>query len=114
MRDIKCTRCGCDLPDYFDVWYEGPKDRSSTACSPFMDWEILCKRCAQPAPKPNDSTPVWQLVLRDMERRNEEGIKRYGVPLQPNNGRDMLMDAYEEALDLCAYLRGAIHERDGY
>lgn len=111
---ITCSRCKCDLSDYSLVGYDGPKDRSITSCNPFSEWETLCKRCEQPEPKKNDSTPVWHLVLKDMERRNEEGIKRYGVPLQANNGRDMLMDAYEEALDLCAYLRGAIRERDGY
>ena len=38
---------------------------------------------------------------------------KYGVGLQPHNGRDVLRDAYEEALDLCVYLRQAIFERDG-
>jgi hypothetical protein len=32
--------------------------------------------------------------------------------LQPHNGRDCLMDAYQEALDLAMYLRQAIFERD--
>ena len=34
-------------------------------------------------------------------------------PLQAFNGRDSLKDAYEEALDLCVYLRTAIYEKDG-
>ena len=29
------------------------------------------------------------------------------------NGRDALLDAYEEAIDLCMYLKQAIVERDG-
>jgi hypothetical protein len=29
-----------------------------------------------------------------------------------NNGRDALLDAYEEALDLACYLKQAILERD--
>ena len=33
--------------------------------------------------------------------------------LQAFNGRDALRDAYEEALDLCQYLRQALYERDG-
>ena len=49
----------------------------------------------------------------DMAARDQVGRARYGVPLQPHNGRDALRDAYEEALDLCAYLRQAIMERDG-
>lgn len=60
----------------------------------------------------NDSTPIWSLVIADMHARDKLGRQRYGVPLQANNGRDALRDAYEEALDLCAYLRQAIAERD--
>lgn len=32
-------------------------------------------------------------------------------PLQAHNGRDPLVDAYQEALDLVVYLRQAIEER---
>lgn len=67
---------------------------------------------AQPAPTPNDLPPVWGLVLADMAARDDLGRRRYGVPLQPHNGRDALRDAYEEALDLVVYLRQAIYERD--
>lgn len=67
----------------------------------------------QPAPTPNDHTAVWDLVIADMEDRDALGENRYGTRLQPHNGRDALRDAYEEALDLCAYLRQAIYERDG-
>lgn len=67
----------------------------------------------QPAPIANDRPAVWPLVIADMKARDRLGRERYGVPLQPGNGRDALRDAYEEALDLCAYLRQAICERDG-
>ena len=40
------------------------------------------------------------------------GIRKYGTPLQPDNGRDSLQDAYEEALDLCVYLKNEIRLRD--
>lgn len=66
----------------------------------------------QPAPRRNNSTPVWDLVIEDMSARDHVGRKRYGTPLQANNGRDALQDAYEEALDLCVYLKQAIIERD--
>lgn len=65
----------------------------------------------QPAPKVNDSRPIWEMVIEDMKQRDLEGRKRYGVPLQAGNGRDALQDAYEEALDLAVYLRQAIEER---
>jgi hypothetical protein len=63
--------------------------------------------------------PVWQangtaiqdLVIQDMRERKAIGEARYGTPLQAHNGRDALVDAYQEALDLCCYLRQAIEER---
>lgn len=67
----------------------------------------------QPAPKASKYPAVWPMVVMDMVNRDGVGRERYGVPLQPHNGRDVLRDAYEEALDLCAYLRQAIYERDG-
>lgn len=54
----------------------------------------------------------WLLVLKDMEERRLHGIAKYGAPVQPFNGRDPLIDAYQEALDLCVYLRQAIEERN--
>lgn len=65
----------------------------------------------QPAPIPNDRSSVWQLVVEDMRERERIGAERYGTPLQAFNGRDALVDAYLEALDLVVYLRQAIEER---
>lgn len=67
----------------------------------------------QPPPIPNQSIPVWDLVIADMKERDHVGRERYGTPLQTHNGRDPLVDAYQEALDLVVYLRQAIEERDG-
>ena len=64
----------------------------------------------QEPPRPSTGD-VWLLVLKDMEDRRVHGIEKYGVPVQPHNGRDPLVDAYQEALDLCVYLRQAIEER---
>jgi len=50
--------------------------------------------------------------MRDMTERDIFGAEKYGTRLQPGNGRDFLIDAYQEALDLVVYLRGAIYERD--
>ena len=74
---------------------------------------VAGRHIEQPAPVENDQPAVWPLVIMDMAARDQVGRARYGVPLQPNNGRDALRDAYEESLDLCAYLRQAIMERDG-
>lgn len=67
----------------------------------------------QPPPKPNENPHVWNLVLTDMVKRDQTGYERYGVHLQPFNGRDALQDAYEEALDLCVYLRQKLFEQNG-
>lgn len=53
----------------------------------------------------------WLLVLKDMEERRRMGIEKYGVPVRADNGRDALVDAYQEALDLVVYLRQAIEQR---
>ena len=65
----------------------------------------------QPKPKKNKLPAVWDLVMKDIKERDRVGIKRYGTRLQPHNGRDALIDAYQEALDLVVYLRQAIYER---
>lgn len=67
----------------------------------------------QPDPKQSTHPAVWGLVMKDMVDRDQTGRERYGVPLQGHNGRDALVDAYQEALDLAVYLRQAIYERDG-
>jgi hypothetical protein len=56
---------------------------------------------------------ICSLVLTDIETRRAVGMERYGVPLTPHNGKDALMEAYEEALDLIIYLRQYIHEQRG-
>lgn len=66
----------------------------------------------QVKPLPNAGPPMWDLVVKDFRDRDAEGRRKYGTPLQPHNGRDVLVDAYQEALDLVVYLRQAIYERD--
>lgn len=64
----------------------------------------------QPIPEVNDRPFIQDLVVDDVEDRKQFGINKYGTALQSGNGRDMLRDAYEEALDLVIYLRGMIDE----
>lgn len=66
---------------------------------------------SQPSPKPNNSQPIHEQVIEDMKRRAESGKASYGTYLQVNNGRDPLLDAYEEAMDMALYLKQAILER---
>jgi hypothetical protein len=65
----------------------------------------------QPAPVANGHTPSWELVIADMKARDNLGRAGYGTALQPHNGRNSLVDAYQEALDLAVYLRNAIEEQ---
>jgi hypothetical protein len=65
----------------------------------------------QPPPVANSHPAIADLVIADMRQRKILGLERYGTPLQPHNGRDALVDAYQEALDLTMYLRQAIEER---
>lgn len=66
----------------------------------------------QPAPQ-GDGWIILHAVTQDLKDRAEAGRAKYGTYLRAYNGRDALMDAYQEALDLCMYLRQAIAERDG-
>lgn len=76
------------------------------------DWPMNRLIGAQPAPTESAGPAIWDLVIADMRARDQVGTARYGTRLRPHNGRDALIDAYQEALDLCCYLRQAIYERD--
>lgn len=68
----------------------------------------------EPPPSANASPAIWDLVIADMRERDANGLRKYGTRLQANNGRDALVDAYQEALDLAVYLRQAIAEREDH
>ena len=51
------------------------------------------------------------LVVEDLIERKKLGTERYGVPLNANSEKDMLIEAYEEILDLCIYLRTELDKR---
>jgi hypothetical protein len=54
---------------------------------------------------------VLGYVVHDIGERARMGERKYGTVLRTHNGRDALWDAYQEALDLCMYLRQEILER---
>jgi hypothetical protein len=66
---------------------------------------------AQPSPT-GDGLDVTAMVVIDLQRRSAMGEKKYGTKLKTHNGRNALIDAYQEALDLCLYLRQAIAEQE--
>lgn len=101
------------------LYAEAPVDEewnfgSGTPVGEFADIKEVSERLLgqQPPPTPNSLVDVQTLVMQDVAQRRVHGIQTYGVPLQPFNGRDALVDAYEEALDLVMYLRQLIEERN--
>lgn len=76
----------------------------------------------QPAPIPRDTPSMHDLVMQDLvpgterlvaedlEARKQFGLTKYGTILQAFNGRDALMDAYQETLDQLVYLKQVITE----
>ena len=56
---------------------------------------------------------IQDQVIEDLEARKQIGLENYGTLLYANNGRSMILDAYEEALDLCCYLKGILLEEQG-
>ncbi|HVW09181.1 MAG TPA: hypothetical protein VHC90_11405 [Bryobacteraceae bacterium] len=65
----------------------------------------------QPKPKPGRGPAIPELVVADIRERDAAGFVKYGQHLQAHDGRDHLIDAYQEALDLAMYLRQEIEER---
>jgi hypothetical protein len=66
----------------------------------------------QPLPAPDNPRPVvHELMIDDIKERLALGISRYGDGLKALNGRDTVLDAYEEALDHAVYLRTYMEER---
>jgi hypothetical protein len=55
---------------------------------------------------------VTNQVIIDLEMRRKLGIKKYGTELKTFNGRNPLIDAYQEALDLCCYLKQKLMEQE--
>ena len=66
----------------------------------------------QPLPVHTGGEAIQDLVIQDIEDRKRIGLERYGTLLQAHNGRDSLLDAYEEAIDLSLYLKQALVERE--
>lgn len=87
----------------------------------------------QPPPIATDRRPAWDIVIEYVAKRRDEnaygstvavvdhviadmrdrdaiGRQRYGVPLTAGNGRDHLIDAYQEQCDACAYLVAQLDE----
>lgn len=94
----ECRRCG----GLFDPQMHGE-------CPCLKD--VYGVKEQDPNPRGQGRT-ITSLVMDDLIQRTEKGINTYGQALRANNGRDALVDAYQEALDLAMYLRQAIAEQE--
>jgi len=65
---------------------------------------------SEPTPQ-GTGDDVAALVQKDIEARAQEGEETYGERLTTDNGRDALVDAYQEVLDTAMYLRQELAER---
>ena len=68
---------------------------------------------SQPAPKIGRAV-VYTELIKDIERRAKFGRNKYGQDLMTEDGRDTLVDAYQEALDLCMYLKKLLMEQETF
>lgn len=57
-----------------------------------------------------DRRKIMRRVARDIEDRRDFGYSRYGQYLQPSNGRNTLIDLYQEQLDGLAYAQTLLSE----
>lgn len=63
-------------------------------------------------PTTNDLPSMHEKAREDIAARKELGVQRYGVALQPANGRDAIRDWYEEACDGLIYGAQVVWEQD--
>ena len=64
----------------------------------------------QPPPIANDKPHIADLVIDDIRTRKAMGLKKYGTPLQPFNGRNPLEDLYDELHDAVQYCKQKLIE----
>ena len=110
--EIMCTWCGHWSNEGKVICYvcKRPLDSPEGHLTP--QFRKAYGSTPEPPPADSNEVAVWDLVIADMKARDRFGEEKYDTRLRTNNGRDFLADAYDEALDLCVYLRGAIEERD--
>lgn len=67
------------------------------------------------SPQPHPINPtgpeIFSLVIADIKERDALGRKHYGGDLRAIDGRDHLIDLYQEILDAAVYIRQEIEER---
>ena len=75
-------------------------------------WDILFGEVVEMLESTTMDKPTIKFVLESMIARKRMGYDKHGCYLTPYNGRDSLTDAFQENLDLIAYIRNEISELD--
>ena len=114
---LECDTSGIRTSRMISLWTEGgdpitvPVEFLRTAIDALAPREIGTLRQPQPDLRSN-GTPVHTVVAREIEQRAEMGLYSYNTYLRPHNGRNALVDLYQELLDAVLYLRQHLLEQD--
>ena len=65
----------------------------------------------EPAPTGTGKKVIDEVVL-DLNARSDMGEKKYGTPLRTFNGRNAMMDLYQELLDSVMYAKQVLMEME--
>lgn len=57
---------------------------------------------------------IETVLLPAMQQRHDHGVEKYGQPVRRFNGRDALIDLFQELLDALVYTQQEISERERY
>lgn len=57
-----------------------------------------------------DGTILSEAVAKDVVERKQMGLEKYGTVLRPLNGRDALVDVYQEFIDAMQYAKVGLME----
>ena len=114
---MQCPLCGgYNVSTYrYDVLSDLAHDKYwCHNCSVYFDSPLSMKnKAAIPEPPPDKGQEiVLYHIIDDLHARAEMGEGKYGTVLKTHNGRNALMDAYQEALDLCMYLKQVLLEQE--
>lgn len=121
MDEFRCYKCGKQAACLYTDSTRTPNEQHPYCIDCIFEEHGSTKNevsfsvelTATPQPPPKGiGNIVLPFVIDSLKARAEFGFNKYGTYLRTHNGRDALMDAYQESLDLCVYLAQAIMERD--
>jgi hypothetical protein len=104
-RNKKPTCCMCEreIKDHMKPQFIPNGEEQITFCGSY---------CAQAYSRGRSGWGICDQVTADINHRRVTGQIRYGRPLDWEEDKDYLYEAYEEALDMVIYLKAALVKRD--